>query len=63
MNIDNKLYINDITYFKLVNIKFDDAKVGLIKIKDKAYRRIKMNQTDLQDFSDYLKTRNIEVII
>ena len=60
--VDNKIYINDITYFKLVNIKFDDTKVGLIKIKGKAYRRIKMNQTDIQEFSDYLKTRNIEVI-
>lgn len=60
--IDNKFSLNEISLFKSQNIIFSDIKVGLILTKDKKYRRIKMDQKDLKEFSDYLGARNIETI-
>lgn len=62
MFIDNKISLHEISLFKSQNIILSDIKVGLILTKDKKYRRIKMDQKDLKEFSDYVGTRNIETI-
>lgn len=59
--IGNEILLTDISYLKQVNLKLDDTKVGLISIKGKKYRRIKMHHNDLKEFSDFLRTTNIKI--
>lgn len=57
--IEDNISFSDISHFKIVDIKFSDTKVGLIILKNKTIRRVKMNTKDLQLLSEYLTTKNI----
>lgn len=61
MFIDNKIPLNDISYLKQVNIKFSNTKVGLLRIKGRKYRRVKMDLNELMKLSEYLAKRNIQI--
>jgi hypothetical protein len=57
--IEDNISFSDISHFKIVDIKFSDTKVGLIILKNKTIRRVKMNTKDLQLLREYLTTKNI----
>lgn len=60
--IENQIQLNDIDYFKLVNVKLSDTKVGLIRTRNKSFRRVKMNSTELDLFRKYIETKSIKII-
>lgn len=60
--IKNSIELRDIIYFKLVNIKFSDNKVGLFKTKERAFRRVKISQNEIDLLSDYLASKQIKIL-
>ena len=60
--IKNSIELRDIIYFKLVNIKFSDNKVGLFKTNEKTFRRVKISQNDIGLLSDYLASKQIKIL-
>ena len=60
--IENQIPLSDIAYFKLVNIKLSDTKVGLIRTKKETFRRVKMKSYELNLFRNYMETKSINVI-
>jgi len=57
--IDNTIELVDIVNIKLVNIKFSETKVCLIKTKKNLDRRVKIDSKDTQAFLNFFSEKGI----